>query len=305
MKNPLVSGFEAKEIDAQVAKLLRDLGNPEPPLRLEVVRDRLQLDLQYYSSTDHSFVRDTVHAVKVAGKQILRRPSILIDAIKQASLRALLLPDRKRILIDSELPKLKHRWAEGHEIGHDLTPWHKEYLLGDSEDELSPACHATIEAEANYACGQLLFLQERFVDEMMSLSLTIDSVNYLADLFGNTRTSTLWRLVEQYRGSKPIVGIVSCHPIRLEKDFDAKQPCRHVIQSPVFRQRFSNVTEIELFSGVQSYCGSQSGGPLGDGEVLLRDDNGAKHVFQFETFHFFHYALTMGVHAGKLVRTAV
>src|SRR5205823_2095512 len=146
------------------------------------------------------------------------------------------------------------------------------------------------EAEANYACGQLLFLQQRFIDELMAGSITISSVNRLADIFGNTRTSTLWRMVEQFKGARPIVGIVSCHPIRLEPDFDVHHPCRHVIQSPVFREHFSKVTEIDLLASVQSYCGAQSGGPLGEGEIILVDDNRVSHAFHFETFHFHYYA---------------
>jgi hypothetical protein len=33
-----------------------------------------------------------------------------------------------------------------------------------------------------------------------------------------------------------------------------------------------------------SYCGSQSGGPLGCAELILTDDNGDEHIFAFETF---------------------
>ena len=40
------------------------------------------------------------------------------------------LPDRKRILLDETLPKLKHRWNETHEIWHSITPWHSEIMLG-------------------------------------------------------------------------------------------------------------------------------------------------------------------------------
>jgi hypothetical protein len=50
----LVGAKEQSDIDELVAKVLRDLGNPEPPLRLAVVRDLLTLDLKYYSSTDLS-----------------------------------------------------------------------------------------------------------------------------------------------------------------------------------------------------------------------------------------------------------
>lgn len=309
MKNPLVTSHEAREITEQVSKLLRDVGNPEPPLSLQIVRDRLELDLQYYSSTDHSFVRDTVHAIKVAGKQILKRPALMIDAILAFDLRAFWLPDSKRVLIDQDLHPLKHRWAEVHEIAHSIIPWHTEYLLGDGDTELSPACYATIEAEANYGCGQMLFLQNRFVEEAMSLPATLDSLKQLKQRFGNTHTSTLWRMVEEYRGAEPVVGIVSVHPIRLSDDFNPSEPCRYVIQSAKFREQFAKITEGELFEAMQSYCGGQGGGPLGTDQIVLTDDNGQQHEFLFETFCFRYkkpdqsqgfQALTLGVHQRKL-----
>ena len=45
---------------------------------------------------------------------------ILGQAIRKLDLRALFLMDQDRILIDQELHHAKHRWAEGHEIGHKL-----------------------------------------------------------------------------------------------------------------------------------------------------------------------------------------
>ena len=47
-----------------------------------------------------------------------------------------------RILIDETVPKPKHRWIEGHEVGHSVIPWHREFLFGDNEFTLDPVCHA-------------------------------------------------------------------------------------------------------------------------------------------------------------------
>ncbi len=63
------------------------------------------------------------------------------------------------------------------------------------------------------------------------------------------------------------------------------------------------MSEQALFSRIASYCGAQTGGRLGKAEVARVDDNGAQHVFTFETF-FIRYkgpvlgeALTLGVYA--------
>jgi hypothetical protein len=139
----------AADIDGRVAKILRDLGVAEPPVRMEEVIDRLSLDRRYFSSTDEGFLHEAAHKLKVAGKQVFRRPGLLLDAVKKLSLKALFLPDRKRILIDKELPPTKQRWAEAHEVAHSVIPWHDQLMLGDTKQTLSPACHQQVEAEAN------------------------------------------------------------------------------------------------------------------------------------------------------------
>src|SRR5688572_19452621 len=100
MKIVRLQARTANDIDAQVAKVLRDLGNPDPPLNLAVLRDLLKLDRQYYSTTDEGLLRDVVHRLRLAGLQVLQRPTLLVDAVRTLSLKALYLPDQKRILID-------------------------------------------------------------------------------------------------------------------------------------------------------------------------------------------------------------
>jgi hypothetical protein len=165
VKNVSLGHRTLADIDGQVAKVLRGLGNAEPPVDLRLVRELLKLDRGYYSTTDDSLLRETFSRIKVAGLQVLKRPTILRDAVRTLSLKALYLPDQKRILLDQDLPVLKHRWNEAHEIGHDVIPWHAGMMLGDTEQTLTPACHQVMEAEANYAAGQLLFLASRFVAE--------------------------------------------------------------------------------------------------------------------------------------------
>jgi len=283
------------DIDGQVAKVLRGLGDPEPPLDLRVVRDLLKLDRGYYSTTDGSLLRETFSKMKVAGRQVLLRPTLLRDAVRALSLKALYLPDQKRILLDKDLPQLKHRWNEAHEIGHDLIPWHLEMMLGDTEQTLTPTCHEMMEAEANYAAGQLLFLAGRFGAEAAASTPSLDLVRDLSKAFGNTMTSTLWRFAEQAHGGRPMVALVTDHPhpTRRKAEFDPAKPCRYCVESLPFRQRFG-LKETELFEATIGYCGAQSGGSLGQSEVVLRDRNGELHVFRFETFFNRHEALTLG-----------
>ncbi|QNN23367.1 DUF955 domain-containing protein [Planctomycetales bacterium ZRK34] len=298
MKNRFLKDKVAADIDKHVARVLGDLGTPEPPLRLEIVRDLLELDRQFYSKDDPSVLDQVAHKLRLSGKQVLKRPTLVFDAIKKFDLRALYLPDTKRILVDSDLPKLKHRWAEAHEIGHDLVPWHHEMMLGDTRLTLNPGCHSKLEAEANYAAGRLLFLQGRFEETVRSSSLNLEWIRATAKKYGNTITTTLWRAVEHLL--EPALALISCHPIHPPDDWGNSDEVEHFVRSRAFADRFAAIRSEDLFAMVQGYCMQERyRGPLGSREIILPDDNNEDHRFTFETFFNGHRALTLALYAGK------
>lgn len=303
-KNRLLSTKTAQDIDRRVERVLKGLGNPEPPLRLEDVRHLLKLDRRFYTAKDPSVVQETVSKVRVATIQVFNRPTLLIEAVRKWSLKALYLPDRRRILLDGDLPEKKHRWNEAHEIGHSLLPWHEDVMHGDNAHTLSTDCHEQIEAEANYTAGRLIFLQNRFTNEALAVAPTLASVRQLHGRFGNTMSTTLYRFVEMSGQERPIVGMITDHPHkdRRPANHDTAKPCRHFIQSPAFAARFGDMPERDLFQAVASYCGTQSGGPLGECELILTDDNGDQHRFFFETFFNRYDALTLGIYLKPEVR---
>jgi len=294
MKSTLLGQHEISDIDQAASKILKALGYPEPPVSLDDVRLLLKLDRKYFSSDDDSHFREFVSRITVAGRQIALRPSILIDVIKKASLTALYLPDTRRILIDQNTPKLKHRWSEAHEIGHSIIPWHENYLFGDNEHSLSVECHEQLEAEANYAAGRLLFCGNRFLEEGNDYEPTISSIRQLTKIYGNTLTSTLWRFVEETHQNNLLVGIVSDHPRRLRTNHDPEEPCRHLIKSNGFLQNFPHFSEKQAFQIISKYCRPQAGGPLGGTELELTNENGECIPFRFESFSNTHYVLTIG-----------
>ena len=284
MKNKPVGVGEARDIDSQVRRVLRELGDPEPPLRLELVRDLEKLDRHFYSSEDPSSLQEMVSRIRRAGKQLIARPMLLLEVVRKAELSALWIPDGRRILIDRGIPDLKKRWAEGHEIGHSLADWHRNYFLGDDSYTLSTRCHERLENEANYGAGRLLFLQDRFMEEARDLTPSLKAVRQLAKRYGNTQTTTLWRFAEQ--AEHPMVAVVCSHPDEGDADFDPSNPCKYVIESASFREKFtSSVSEAGLYRTIREYCAWKRGGPLGISEQVLYDANGDGHVFHFETWY--------------------
>lgn len=297
-RNYILRRKTQQEIDERVERVLARLGNPEPPLDLRVVRDLLSLDLAYFRKDDPSLADDVISRMRMASKQIIRRPMLFFEAVAKFDLRALYLPDNKRILLDQSQPKLKHRWHEAHEIGHSIIPWHEGAMLGDDRFTLHQSCHDQIEAEANFAAGRLLFLRDRFTTEARDHVPSLEAILALKPIFGNTYTTTFWRCIETWGVSLPIVGMISDHPhpARRSADFDPAAPCDHLVQSQAFAAGFSTLGEAELFNLVSGYCQARRAGPLGEAELVLTDDNGDAHDFQFESFGNTHQVLTLGVY---------
>lgn len=299
MQNQFLNDRTANDIDRRVAKILKDLDNPQPPLRLEDVRYLLNLDLKYYSSTNDGILQETLHRLTMSGKQLLNRPSLLVDAIKKFDLKALWQPDCKRILLDSELPTLKQRWAEAHEIGHSILDWHAPMTHGDQKQTLSHTCHQQLESEANFAAGRIVFLRDRFADELFSSSLNLESIRTLSKNYGNTITSGLWRTIESL--DIPAFAMISEHPRQIQVE---DNPIRYFIRSPRFAREFSNAEAVSQFERLTSFCRSCNG-PIGESEFVLIDDNGDEHVFFIECFFNRYDALTLAtcirVHAPVVV----
>lgn len=288
MRNQFLDNGTAQEIDKLVDRVHKDLGTIHGGVELTAIRDLLRLDLQYYTLDDPSLLQEVIHKMRLGAKQLIQRPALLLEAVVNFDLKGLFLPDRRRILLDSNLPDLKKRWSESHEILHSLIPWHKEYLLGDTKETLSPACHQQLEGEANYGAGRLLFPHQAMLDVAYSSDPSIAHVRAIATHFANTITSALWRYVEYC--DDPCLGVIGEHPHYLAQD---AVPITYFIRSRRFETEFASVTEEAIFELIRGYCTYKKSGPLGQGEFILRDERGTSHLFRSETFSNSYQVLTI------------
>ena len=291
-----IGEFEARAIDQRVERILRDLGNPEPPLRLEPVFELLKLDLNYYRADDVGVLAEFAHRIKLAGKQLAERPALALDALRKAKLSALWVPDGKRIFIDESVPKPKHRWIQGHEITHGVTDWHQAFLFGDNASTLDPGCWEQLEAEANYGAGRLLFLRDRFTAEALDCPLNFDSVKLLKERYGNTVTSTFWRMVEDRDAHGAVFGLVSQHPHYPNiGEGRAGRPWRDFPRSRIFRAQFSRITADHVFELIGRHATRKRSGPVIAGTDVVTDDNGIPHEVRLEGFCNTYSVMTLGV----------
>lgn len=288
--------LERHDIREQVDRLLRDLGYPEPPLKLNDVRSILSLDLKYYSSSDPGLVLELTHRFRLlAGKTIPDLGRHLQSALSKSRLCAFWVPDQSRIILDADFPKPKHRWIEAHEIIHSITPWHKDFLLGDNKQTLDPACHATLEAEANYGAGRLLFFNDKFGVEARDIDLSFKSIDSLRKRYGNSIVSTFWRTIEDRDPGQCVFGLVSIHPHYPEIGrHDGPNPWRYFIRSDAFARKFSKVSPEAVFEMVRRHASRRRAGPVFAAEDVIGDDRGVEWEVELESFSNTYTVLTLG-----------
>jgi hypothetical protein len=296
MTMELVGEHERRDIRAQMQKILRDLGNPDPPVRLADVRQLLSLDLQYYSSTDQGLIDELTHRFSLFTKKTI--PDLgrhLAGVLAKSKLCAFWVPDSARILLDESVPSPKHRWIEAHEIAHSVTPWHRGFLLGDDKQTLDPACHLTIEAEANYGASQLLFLHDRFGRDARDLPLDFGSIKTLSQRYANSIVSTFWRTVEERNPNQAVFGLISVHPHYEDIGaHEGNEPWRYFIRSPLFLTQFSGVTPAQVFELVCRHASRRRTGPVLLAEDVLIDVSGKIFEFRIESFSTKYALLTIG-----------
>jgi Predicted Zn peptidase len=283
----------ARKIEQRINRLHNDLGYPAPPIDLDNIRELLEIDKRFYTLDDPHLLNRIAHSMIIAGKRILNRPTRIWEAICKFDIKAVYIPDEKSIFIDDSLPEKKKRWAESHEIGHSLLLWHKDYLHGDPNNSLSISCKAKIEAEANYAAGQILFPAKFFRETLPSeQSITLDYIQKtLSKEFGNSVTSTLWRTVETLE--TPCFGFISENPHTIYSTVN-DTPTRHFFRSPAFAEYYISVTEEHVWQYVSANCSNKKWKIL-DEEISIKDSNGDSHTFHIETFNLTHYLATFAL----------
>lgn len=298
MKNVHVNARTAKDIDDRIDRIHRDIDYAGGKVALLDVRELLRLDLQYYRTDDPRLLDEVIHKLKVGAKQVLSRPTLLMDVVKKFDLSALFIPDRKRILMDDSVPDLKKRWCESHEVAHSVIPWHVDYMLGDNRTTLSQDCHHQIESEANHGAARLLFPHKAFSDAWRSSAPTLVNVRSLAKHFGNTITSTLWRYIEQSEeASFAAIGEHPHHPR------EGKPPVEYFVRSNLFEQQFSKVGIADVETWIHTCCGYKRTGPIEASEIVIINNDDEPQIFLVEFFGNGYNLLTLArrVRASSVV----
>lgn len=285
------------EIEAVALRLLREAGVTEPPVPVGRIVDHLELHRQFYDLQNPSFLDRAKHKIIVHGRKIA-------EMLQRIRLVAVLLYDEDRIVLDTQLPKIKQDWSTCHEVVHRVLPWHKTYFRGDTAQTLAPDWHELLEAEANYGASELMFCGPLFGREAKDLVPAWPSVEELVRRYGKSKTATLRRFVG-HGPDLPMVMLVST-PYWEEKPPDQANRWRHYVPSPQFVQRFSSVEPGALLELIDRHSQQRVGGPVADFSCALHDDEGGQHEFHVESFFNRYYILSLFAEvAGRRVHRIV
>lgn len=117
----------------------------------------------------------------------------------------------------------------------------------------------------------------------------------MADDFGNSWTSTLYRTVDTL--DVPSFAIIGSHPVRK----NSEEKTRHFITSTPFDALFPSFDEAEALKVIRSYCKYSTRGPLGECTFPLVDVGGERWEFTIESFALpYGDVLTLAILLKKL-----
>ena len=100
--------------------------------------------------------------------------------------------------VDENTTQPRILFAKGHELGHEVLPWHR-LDPGRFDDEKSLTCEAEeiFDVEANFFSSEVMFQGSNFTRIVRDYTVSFDSIFHLADMHGASRHATAWRYVEE------------------------------------------------------------------------------------------------------------
>lgn len=220
-------------------------------------------------------------------------PSGLIAAVRKlkTKVKAALAIRERKIYIARELPEASRRFAHGHELGHDVLPWHREAYRGDDDYTLHPETHNQLEREASRFSAEILFQLDRFTEMAGEYRLGLGGALELSSLWGNSYHSTIRRYVETNPRACALIEL-GRYPI-----FPSGRPGLKVletVESAAFREKFGPIggllpsrMALELYPVARDAHRALRGElatPLITGHMTVPDTKRGRVTFDYEIF---------------------
>jgi hypothetical protein len=141
----------------------------------------------------------------------------------------------RTVFVDGGQIEGRVRWTRGHEITHNVVPWHRTSLLLDDEERLFRRVEEQREREANIGAAHLLFQGGRFFENALSYETSLKTPILLADDFGASMHATIWYYVEHHPGD------VALAVAGMHQRATGHVPIFRTVESGSFRTRFGSL----------------------------------------------------------------
>ena len=290
MSEPSIDPHTRTDIERLVKRILQDSGFREPPVDIYGVLETLNLDREFYDLEDPGLTHTLRHQIIIGAQR-------LSEIVEKVRLQALLFFDEKRVVLDKDLPQIKHDWAYAHEAGHEIIPWHREFCRGDTVLTLDPTWHELLEAEANYAASELLFCGEAFTIDSWNSRPCLASIHELQQRYRKSLLATARRYIRKGPDRAMILLVSTAWWDPQLSDQPGR--VRHLVISLVFELQFGGLGPEQLRKDVDSYTSRRRGGPVGEFVYRLQDANGEMRLFFAECFYNGYYVMTLLVEQSR------
>jgi Zn-dependent peptidase ImmA (M78 family) len=117
------------------------------------------------------------------------------------------LYDEEVIFVDRDQARSRIRFAEAHEIGHKIVPWHRGSFQLDNNDRIFGDTEELLENEAKLAGAHLIFGGSAFIDRALEFETGIDTPIALSGDYDASMHVTIRHYVEQH--PEPIAVLIT------------------------------------------------------------------------------------------------
>lgn len=203
--------------------------------------------------------------VTEAACEMLRSGWQKIRGIADLRERAVYLPQGKN--------DHRHRFVQGHELGHQTIPWHKVGLdQVDTDATLNADVKDKFEAEANLFSSEIIFQGGHFRRLALNYSPTPDAIFTLADQHGASRQATLWRFTEEQ--DFPVASL-----FYYPNNYSDGYKLWKMVCSPSFRIKYCDLDIPQFLANKHPWTAAREFRETFDGDISLQKSNGRPAKF--------------------------
>lgn len=187
---------------------------------------------------------------------------------------------RKRVTyVDKNTSQPRILFTKGHELGHQVLPWHKldpgyfdddKVLMGNAEE--------IFDAEANFFSAEVIFQGDNFTHMVRDYAVGFDTIFHLAQSHGASRHATAWRYIEE---QDEAVALLAYWPSRFNPEI------LHLgksVVSPKFLRKFSSVDIPQELTQGQPWMAAAYDSNLVQSDMISLDCDAGTVRFEWEAW---------------------